>query len=154
MEKFFSTNRRQVSLLVLVLIFCGLVSFGYRFFRVGGNSMQDNYINGEKVLVKKTSYLFSGPERGDVIVFWDWGGMDFLIKRVVGLPYDVVEIIDGYIYLNGEKYNDKLSHLKVHEHLGTTSFEIGGGEYWVIGDNRRDSWFGLVYEEQIVGKVD
>jgi len=116
--------------------------------------MVNNYVDGEKVLVKKASYWFSGPERGDVIGFWDWGGMDFLIKRVIGLSYDTVEIIDGHIYLNGEKYNDKLSHLKIHEHMSAESFEVGEGEYWVIGDNRQDSWFGVIHEDQIIGKVD
>ena len=76
-----------------------------------------------------------------------------LIKRVIGIPGDTIQIIEGYIYKNNELYLDEFSHINITEGITWEAERVGEGQYWVIGDNRDDTWFGLVWNDEIVGKL-
>lgn len=172
MKKLFKT--KYFRLFILLVILGIILNLGYRKFKIQGESMVFTYGDGETLLVDKTVYKFIKPERGDVIVFYDFAEDDFLIKRVIGLPGEKVQVIEGDIYIDGYLWVDEFSRVKIAKLLvgpenkplknwvtGENVYEndnmefpiLGPDEYWVIGDNREESWYGVVYENEIIGKA-
>lgn len=131
-------------------------------FIVRGSSMEPNFFDGEYLIVDEISYRFEGPERGDVVVFkYPKDNTQYYIKRVIGLPQETVEIFQGKIIIYNNKYPEgnemSESYLINIETPGDMKISIPGGNYFVLGDNRRASsdsriW-GLLPQNNIVGKV-
>ena len=128
------------------------------------SSMEPTFYNGDYVFISRQAYnLFGDPERGDVVVFHtgmqtDDGEDKNLIKRIIGLPGDQVEIIDGYVYLNGEKLNETY----INEQGVSGDMEeitVPEGKLFCMGDNRRvsldsrDAAVGCVDQKEILGRV-
>lgn len=123
--------------------------------QIEGTSMEPTLSNGDIVLLAKTPRF----DRGELCGF-TWNNK-LLIKRVIGLPGDWIEIdTDGTIYLNGEKLDEPYVDQKA---LGECDlefpFQVPQEQYFVIGDMRkssidsRNSLIGCVTKDQIVGKV-
>ena len=123
--------------------------------QIEGTSMEPTLSNGDIVLLAKTPRF----ERGDLCGF-TWNNK-LLIKRVIGLPGDWIEIdTDGTIYLNGDKLEEPYVE---HKALGECDlefpFQVPQEQYFVIGDMRessidsRNTVIGCIPKEQIVGKV-
>jgi signal peptidase I len=144
-----------ITLILAVVIFFAL-QFTVGNFVVLGSSMQPNFYEGERVVASKLAYKLHEPERGDVIVFLPPDGMDEdLIKRIIGLPGERVEVRDEEVYIDGFPLNE--SYIK-HPPNYTYSVEVvPEDEYWVLGDNRNNSndshtgW--TVPREDIIGKA-
>ena len=143
---------KNIRLLILFIIFVCIFTFGYKFFIVVGDSMNPSQDNFDIVLVNKLSYDFQAPKVGDVIVFWDYSDREFLIKRVIGVPGDTIEIIEGFIFKNDKLYIDEFSHINLTNGISMHPWTLGEKEYWVIGDNRDETWFGVIHESEIVGQ--
>jgi len=147
--------KKNIRLIILFVIFVWVFTFGYKFFLITGDSMNPSKKNLELVLVKKLSYDFENPRRGDVIVFYDYAEDDFLIKRVIAVAGETVEIIDGDIFINNKLYVDDFSYNKIGNgidyYLKVTPETVEEGFVWVIGDNRNESWFGMIPVYAIVG---
>jgi signal peptidase I len=153
----------QIVLLALVIFFA--LHFLIQNFRIEGTSMLPNLQNGQYVLVNKTAYWFGNdPSRGDVIVFRkpDQSNQapnqmpEDLVKRVIGLPGDTVEVKrDGTVYINGEIIEEPYLSSNVGGISGT--WVVPEDEYFVMGDNRgvsNDSRsIGTIPQENIVGKA-
>ena len=128
-------------------------------------SMQPNFYTNDYLFISKQSYkLFGGqPERGDVIVFKSKledaeGETKMLIKRVIGVPGDVISIHDGKVYINGKETDD--SYTMDHYTTGDiTELVVPADHLFCMGDNRavsidsRSDSVGLVSYKDIVGKV-
>ena len=123
--------------------------------QIEGTSMEPTLSNGDIVLLMKTTRF----QRGELCGF-TWNNK-LLIKRVIGLPGDWIEIdTDGTVYLNGEVLDEPYVQEKA---LGECDLEfpyqVPPGEYFVIGDMRensvdsRNTLIGCVPKDQIVGKV-
>lgn len=123
--------------------------------QIEGKSMEPTLSNGNIVLLTKTPRF----DRGELCGF-TWNNK-VLIKRVIGLPGDWIEIdTDGTVYLNGEKLEEPYAE---HKALGECDlefpFQVPPEQYFVIGDMRessidsRNSVIGCISKEQIVGKV-
>jgi signal peptidase I len=125
--------------------------------RVEGQSMEPNLHTNQRLVVEKVSYRFHGPQRFDVVVVKvPSQGDELLIKRVIGLPGETVEIHDGQVYINGQLLDEPF-----------TSEQTRPGRYarivvpplhvFVLGDNRNHSndsrSFGPVPIENIVGRA-
>ena len=146
-----------VCLLALVIVFY----FG-RQVKNSGDSMRPAVLDGYIVLVNRMIYDASKPKRGDIIVFKPNGNENArsYIKRIIGLPGETVQIKDGEIYIDGEKLEEKYETTAI-EDAGTASEEItlDGDEYFVLGDNRRNSEdsrmadIGNVKRSEIEGKA-
>ena len=137
--------------------FC-LHSFGTQI-PVSGQSMTPLLESGDVVLMNRLSYDFGQPRRMDVVVFEREDGKTN-VKRVVGVPGDVVQIQNGYLYINGEILEAENGLEKVAlAGLAEAPVELGEDEYFLLGDNRdssEDSRFvniGNVKRKQILGKV-
>ena len=123
--------------------------------QIEGTSMEPTLSNGDIVLLMKTTRF----ERGDLCAF-TWNNK-LLIKRVIGLPGDWIEIdTDGTVYLNGDKLEEPYVE---HKALGECDlefpFQVPQEQYFVIGDMRessidsRNTVIGCIPKDQIVGKV-
>ncbi len=128
---------------------------------VVGNSMADDITSGQKILIDKISYQLRDIRRYDVIVYHSElsGEEEVVIKRVIGLPGEEIQIVDSRIYVDGVELEDKYYDGTFESGYVSETITIGENEYFVLGDNRnlsQDSRFeyvGNVKEEQIVGKA-
>ena len=130
---------------------------------VPGTSMEPTLTEGTSIIVNKLSYWRKGPERFDVIVFEQEGEEHsyYHVKRVIGLPGETVQIVNGSVYINGTILKEAVKDLpQIHlSGLAAEEFTLDEDEYFVLGDNRNkseDSRFaniGNVTKEQIVGKA-
>ena len=146
-------------------------------FRVQGDSMDPTLINQQHLLVSKVAYaaapfladtaggeadaarapyVFSPPQRGDVVVFHlaDRTSAD-LVKRVVGLPGETVEMRGGRVYVDGGLLDEP--YLTAFDDSDEPPETVPAGHYYVLGDNRAVSYdsrsVGPIAQSQIVGKA-
>ncbi len=154
MNYFRKLIKKRISKLIAILI---VLSFIFNstssFYLTIGDSMAPSKKNFEVGLVDKFFHDETLPYYGEVIVFYDYSDNEFLIKRVIGLPGDTIQIIDGWIFKNGDIYIDEFSHINITDGMSMHPWILGEKEYWVIGDNRNETWFGVIHESEIVGKI-
>lgn len=150
--------------IVIAVIIAAIILAFFKPIIVQQESMQPNFYSGDYVITSRQAYkLFGDPKRGDVIVFKshlydEKGKQKNLIKRIIGLPGDSVEIKNGDVYINGELLQEKY----VAEQGLSGEMEavtVPEGRLFVMGDNRRVSQdsrspaVGTIEMESIVGKV-
>lgn len=149
-----------VTVLLAVLLFIGL-HLTIQDSVVNGQSMENTFQNGERVLVFKLAYKFSAPQRGDVIIFHPpIPSTSPFIKRIIGLPGERVEIANGAVNVieaDGSKIILNEPYIKESADYTYTSAVIPPNEYFVMGDNRNesdDSHFGwFASRDEIIGKA-
>jgi len=124
-------------------------------FVVDGDSMRPSFMTGEFVLVNRIGYLVGEPSRGDVIVFSSPESPHAdLIKRVIGLPGETVQIENQTVSVDGVPLDEP--YIRAEPRYSGT-WTLGPDEYFVLGDNRnnsRDSHiFGPLKRERIIGQA-
>ena len=109
---------------------------------VSGDYIYPYLHNKDQLMMDKLSYRIHDPERFDIVVFpvVRDGKEEYYIKRVIGLPGETVQIIDGYVYINGEKLDENYG-AEVMNDAGRAAepITLGDDEYFVLGDNRNRS---------------
>ena len=174
--------RELVETALLALLVFLAVRASFQNFKVDGNSMFPTLENGEFLIVNKLvysevdveklgrflpfldagetpeRYVFHGPERGDIVVLVDPRRPDTdLIKRVIGLPGETIEIINGTIFIDGKLLEEP--YIEQAWHYTGPKISIPEGEYFVMGDNRdnsldsRSAQVGPVPKDLIIGKA-
>jgi signal peptidase I len=127
-------------------------------YRIPSPSMDDTLLPGDRVLVNRLMYHFRDPHRGDIVVFyWPVNRKYVFIKRIIGVPGDVISLRGGKVYVDGrpidEPYVRKVNGVPVPTEPapaspGTTMaepwslqrpYEVPAGDYFVMGDNRTES---------------
>jgi signal peptidase I len=154
-----TTNWRQFlfdlieTLLLAVVLYLGINAISARV-RVDGFSMVPTLQDGEYVLVSKLSYKLGEPQHGDIIVFkYPGEPPQDLIKRIIGLPGDSVQVISSVVYVNGQALSEPyIAAAPVYQ----GQWQVPEGFLFVLGDNRNDSsdshsW-GLLPKENVIGK--
>lgn len=123
-----------VAAILAWLIFHYLLQFGY----VHQSSMSPTLAPGERILINVLSPRYRLPERGEIVVFTDPRGVEgLLVKRVVGLPGDTVEIRRGVVLVNEVPLPEAPTVQPHPEDLGPVA--VPPGHLYVIGDNRPNS---------------
>jgi signal peptidase I, bacterial type len=143
--------------------------------------MENTLLAGQKLIMDKISYNFSQPKRGDIIIFLEFKhkssvkdeisifltdfenvlnlstGNDRLVKRVIGVPGDTIDIKDGHVFVNNEMLEENYIKGETLKRETTFPIKVPEGKLFVLGDNRavsRDSRnFGLVDSDQVEGKA-
>ena len=151
-----SMLRELIETLILTLVIFLLIRFAVQNFRIEGFSMEPNFHDGQFLIVNKLVYMLHPPQRGDVIVFVPptSDSRDF-IKRVIGLPGDRVEIVDGHVLINGKPLDEPYPLNPATYSSGPVT--VPPGQYYVLGDNRNNSsdshaW-GTVPASKIIGQA-
>lgn len=164
------------ALVIAVVLVFVIRQFLFSPYIVDGSSMKPNFETGERLIVNKIIYTFKEPQFGDVVVFnVPQQGRKF-VKRVIGVPGDVVKLEGDELFINGEKvdepyiadaiaaareqgglYNGTGLHYNFPNdaNMETT---VPEGSIFALGDNRSDSQdsraIGFVDEKEIVGRAD
>ena len=123
---------------VLAIILFILLNFVVLLGNIPTTSMDPTLPSGTYCALNRLAYKGKEPVRGDIVAFRlpDCREMHY-IKRIVGLPGETVEIIDGYVYIDGEPLDEPYI---VHRDEGSYGpYEIPEGHYLMLGDNRKDS---------------
>lgn len=173
------------SILGAILIAGLLNSKVFAKVRVQQNSMENTLLTNEQLVVDKLSYNFAEPKKGDIIIFHEnkeKGTIaedtlemvdniisifnnnndsiekdDRLIKRVIGIPGDEIDIKDGHLYLNGKKLEESYVKGETIEREFKLPIKVPENKLFVLGDNRmisKDSrMFGLIDYKQVEGKA-
>ena len=148
-------------IVVVLFISFVIVYFAGMKVTVVGGSMESSLLDGDTVLVNRLTYSLSEPKSGDVIVFLPNGNekSHYYVKRVVGVPGDKVQIIDGMVYVNGEMFGENSLEEIRNPGLAEEAILVGDEEYFVLGDNVNNSEdsryanIGNVKKEYITGKA-
>lgn len=165
-----------VDIIMVVCLSFVLATYMLGKTTVVGHSMEPTLENADSLLIDKVSYCFKEPERYDVVVFVPniANVSKYYVKRIVGLPGETVQIIDGLVYINGELLEDDVIYSfdlkdedgnemepeKIYNAgLASEPVTLGYDEYFVLGDNRNnseDSRFanvGNVKYSSIIGRI-
>ena len=128
-------------LIILLILFVGIQML-HRQQRVIGSSMYPTLRDGDSVVIDTLRYRFVEPSRFDVVVFpFRYQDDTLYIKRIIGLPGETVQIMDGKVFINGMELDESGYGFDPIEQAGLASAQItlGLDEYFVLGDNRNDS---------------
>ncbi|WP_288887300.1 signal peptidase I [uncultured Eubacterium sp.] len=143
------------SLIVVAAIAVLISSFLLPVLRVTGTSMTPTLTNGTVVVCKRTTSL----KRGDIVAFYY--NNKVLLKRVIGLPGDYIEVrTDGTVLVNNEAIDEPyIDSPSYGENDLTYPYQVPEDRYFVMGDHRstsvdsRSKTIGCVSEEEVLGKV-
>jgi signal peptidase I len=149
-------TREIIETLALTLIIFLVIHFTVQNYQVDGTSMEPGLHNSEYVLVNKLAYLFSPPERGDVIVFaFPLDTTKNLIKRVIGIPGDTIIVTSTTVQVDGVLLHEP--YIQAPGNPSGKQWIVPAGEYFVMGDNRQSSYdsrsWGFVPKSYIIGKA-
>jgi len=141
--------------IVVALAIYGLLSLTIDSFKVYGVSMLPTIQPDEYIIVNKTAYSIHEPQRGDIIVFHSPREPKDLIKRIIGLPGDTIEIRNRGVFVNGKVLSEPYTAERPNYELLPS--QVPPDEYFVLGDNRNhsaDSRVGWTLPRQnIIGKA-
>ncbi len=151
-----------IKIIVVVIVgFLVAIAVGKTAIMQDG-SMEPNLQAGDVVLLNRFVYQVGGPARGDVIAFKlsDDEMASIHIKRVIGLPGETIQIVDGKILIDGKEYKESMNFpLIENPGIAEEVVKLKSNQYFVLGDNRNsseDSRFldvGVIDKKQMSGKV-
>lgn len=149
-----------VKYVVTIFVILFVIFYVASVTMVVGNSMYPTLKDGEVFILNKFKYRFSDIKREDIISL-DYADTKYLIKRVIGLPGEKIDIVNNRLYINDEEYeedylSDDLNYKDFHlEDLGYD--KIPTDMYLVLGDNRENSMdsreIGLIKKSDINGEI-
>lgn len=135
-----------------------LKTFIFQIAYVKGPSMEPTLHQGQVLIVSKFSYRIGRPKRGEIVVINDELENKDLIKRVIGLPGETIEIKDDAVYIDGNLLSHDYTDIPTYEN-GFQKSKASETQYFVLGDNRiesrdsRSDTLGFVEEKNIIGKA-
>jgi signal peptidase I len=172
-----------VKIIIIALLITNFLNvFVFSLSEVRQSSMEKTLMENDQLIVERLSYTFGQPQRGDIIVFIDElevnntiparikrlyedmlskirqkDGHLRLVKRVIGLPGDEINIEDGYVFVNGERLEEEYLSVPTNAKNLDYPLIVQEDSYFVLGDNRTVSLdsrdFGSVPIEKIEGRV-
>ncbi len=153
--------REILDTLILIGAIYALVNLATVRFIVDGHSMEPNFSTDQVLVVSRVDYLLTPPQRGDIIVFNPPNQPPDeppYIKRVIGLPGEVVEIRDTQVYVDGRPLNEPyIKEACRPSRCPDNQWQLGPNQYFMMGDNRNNSSdsrvFGPVGLDRVIGEA-
>jgi signal peptidase I len=147
---------RDLAVAVVVSVF--IIFFLYQPVRVEGTSMLPQLEDEDRLIISRIALRLGDIHRGDVVVFeYPRDRSKSYIKRVIGLPGDVVHIDRGRVSVNGKRLEEPYVPPRFEDNQSEPDVKVPAGEYFVMGDHRSISFdsrvFGPVPKELIYGKA-
>jgi signal peptidase I len=156
LKKFlFPAMTRKYLLRISLVIVLAFLFFNFICvpFRIKGHSMMPTYMNGEFNFCFRPRYIFSKPERHDVVVIRLTGQTVMLLKRVVALEGDIVEFRRGKLFINGKKTYE--AYVRFPSDWNLPPRKVAKNHVYVVGDNRNVPiyihQFGQTHVNRIIG---
>jgi signal peptidase I len=128
-----------MSLAIAIIVAMLFQNYVYAQSQVHNVSMQNTLVAGQRLIEDKWSYRFHSPERGDIVIINGPESELRLVKRVIGLPGDVIDIREGEVYINGEKLYEDYAKGNTFAGMYEVPFTVEPGYLFVMGDNREHS---------------
>lgn len=159
-----SIGRELLEDAVLILVVLLVVFLVKRFVLINAvipsGSMENTIMTGDQIFGSRLSYEFGDPQRGDIAIFrYPDNEEELFIKRIIGLPGEKVEIIDGKVYINDSSEPLEEDYLKETPTGSFGPYYVPEDSYFMLGDNRNDSrdsrWWNNTYvkRDKILAKA-
>lgn len=157
-KEIFSWIRMIVLAFVLALLINNFIIVNAT---VPSSSMENTIMAKSRMVGFRLSYLFGEPKQGDIIIFkYPDDEKQNFVKRIIGLPGQTVQIIDGKVYIDGSEEPLEEGYLKETPLGDYGPYTVPEDSYFVMGDNRNDSkdsrfWVTTNYvsKDKILGKA-
>ncbi len=148
-------------IVIVVAVSYLVVTFVGQRTQVSGESMETTLSDGDHLIVDKITYRFRDPKRYDIVVFpYRYEENTYYIKRIIGLPGETVQIVDGYVYINGVQLDEHYGNALIKDPgQAAQPITLGEDEYFVMGDNRNNSQdsrsanVGVVHRDELLGRA-
>lgn len=149
-------------LLIVALSFCSYLFFSrvvVTAVEVRGSSMSPTLRPGDRVMLNRLAILHRIPQRGELVVLRDPQTSDLVVKRVVGLPNETVQMGIDHAFVNGNRLSEPYLMLSAKTPVGQLGapVPVPADHFFVLGDNRHNSIdsreFGPVRRENILGVI-
>ncbi|MBR0086050.1 MAG: signal peptidase I [Lachnospiraceae bacterium] len=166
--RIFKPTRKRIFVLVFILIAAAAAFGGYIWastfkqqIAVPNDAMEPAYKMNDIVTINKAAYLFKKPQRGDIIYLRITNEEEerTYIRRVIGVPGDTIEILEGVLYIN-ESETELVTGNILDAGIAAGGVKLETDQYFVMGDNynmcedSRYVSFGLISTSQIIGRID
>lgn len=160
-----SDVKKEVLDWVLVLVIAALIAVFLNCFivvnaRIPSASMETTVMTGDRLYGNRLAYINKDPQRGDIIIFkYPDNEKELFIKRVIGLPGDIVFIYEGKVYINGSETPLDEPYVNGTPVGSFGPYEVPADSYFMMGDNRNNSadsrfWRNpYVHRSKVLGKA-
>lgn len=150
-----------VYIIIIVALAWVIITFVGQRTQVSGHSMETTLSHGDQLIVDKISYRFRDPDRYDIVVFpYQYEENTYYIKRIIGLPGETVQIVDGYVYIDGQQLDEHYGNeVMLDPGIAEEPVTLGNDEYFVLGDNRNNSQdsraanVGVIHRKDLLGRA-
>lgn len=150
-----------VYIIIIVALAWVIITFVGQRTQVSGSSMETTLSDGDQLIVDKISYRFRDPNRYEIVVFpYQYEENTYYIKRIIGLPGETVQIVDGYVYIDGQQLDEHYGNeVMLDPGIAEEPVTLGDDEYFVLGDNRNNSQdsraanVGVIHGKDLLGRA-
>ena len=150
-----------IAALFALLLFLFIRNFVFRVADVNGHSMEPTLSHGDFLLLSRVGYWFGEPQAGDIVAFpFRENPSEYYIKRIIGVPDDVVDFQNNRFTVNGQVPDHEFAQVDTISRGDVVlPITLGEDEFFVLGDNRnssKDSRYqsvGPISERDMLGRV-